>query len=122
MYLNDALPKNNPAQIYTYSVDYNNIYTLTPVTEDTYQKVVTVDLKSGDIKNGVLTLKDESVKVAGAKLTNMVVNTSGKGEIDDVSSLESALGSKTVTVTYLARKDRDGNWLPTGPIYVTDLK
>ena len=62
------------------------------------------------------------MKVAGAKLTNMVVNTSGKGAIDDVSSLESALGSKTVTVTYLARKDRDGNWLPTGPIYVTDLK
>ena len=122
VYLNDALPEKNPAGIYTYTADYNNIYTLTPVAQDTYQKVVTVDLKSGDIKNGKLTLAGEDVKADGVELTNMVVNVSGIGTINSVNLLETTLDSKTVTVTYLARKDRDGNWLPTGPIYVTDVK
>ncbi len=107
---------------YTFNIDEFNRYELAPVKNTASLEYKTFTLERGDIHNGKLYVDADGVKI-DATVINLSDATTADGKrlltIENIGDIEELLeDGGNVTVHYMAVLS-NGNWVPTGTIYVT---
>lgn len=114
---------------YMFEVDEYGVYTLTKVAETAKVAQKIVELSKYDIRNGKLTVNGakgcDNIDISGLKVVDESGAVNSKGyprNISSVDAIEDLLDDGyTVTVSYLAIKDADDNFVPQTVLYITSI-